>query len=82
MSLQEEDLADVTVSDGRKLVPFCEKAHKSHYIFAGGVPIRGVPGAGADAGCRDCSAPWACSTKGRWQELEQKFFKGWVPGER
>lgn len=46
MSLQEEDLGDVTVSDGRKLVPRTEKADKSHYLFARGVLIRGVPGAG------------------------------------
>ena len=42
MSLQGEDLAGVTVSDGPKLARILEKADNSHYIFCWWGPCRGV----------------------------------------
>src|SRR5262245_6491778 len=77
MSLQEEDLVDVTVSDGRKLVPSPEKAHKSHYIFCSWCPNSRGAGAGVSLVAATVTLTGYRKHKGHAQELEWEVVKGW-----
>ena len=75
MSLQEEDLEDVTVSDARKLAPSPEKAHKSDYIFCSWCP--NARGAGVSLVAATVTLTRFWRRKGALARAGVEVVKGW-----